>query len=178
MSINLFKKEKSLVSISRKSIDPNEIQGIILGYSKELLLINYIYDFNLDGLMILRRSDITNIVSSKTCKFQKKLLVAAGIFGNIDFKVKYKLGSWLEFIADASKRHKYFIFEQEDNGDDEFLIGRIERVNKNSVRFKCFTGIARWIEEPSSVKLKNITSCQVGNNYLNVYECYFNEKNT
>ena len=178
MSIKQIVKDKALVSISRDLIDPNKIQGVILGFSKELMLICYIYDFNLDGLMILRRNDITDIVSSKTCKFQKSLLEKDGLFGKIDFKSKYKLGSWLDFIKDASKRHKYFIFEHEDQDNPEFIIGKIKRIYKKSIQVNYFTGTARWEDEPSSVKLEKLTSCQIGNNYLNVYERYFNENDT
>ena len=174
MSIKQFKKDKAIVSISRESIDPNRIQGVILGYSKELLLLNYIYDFKLDGLLILRRKDISKIVSSKTDKFQKKLLIKEGVFDGIDFKNNYKLGSWHELFKDASKRHEYFIIELEDQDNPEFYIGKIERINSKSIRFNYFTGIARWEDESCSIKLDRVTSCQINNNYLNVYERYFN----
>lgn len=176
MSIKQFKKDRTLVSISRGSVDPNKIQGVILGYSKELVLLSYIYDFNLDGLIVLRRKEITDISSRKTDIFQKQLLINEGIFEKIDFDTEYELGSWLDFIKDASKRHKYFIFELENQDEPDFFIGKIKRINKKSILLKYFTGIARWEDEPCSVKLEKLTSCQISNNYLNVYERYFNEQ--
>ncbi len=176
MSIKQLKKDRALVSISRESVDQNRIQGVILGYSKELVLLNYIYDFNLDGLMVLRRKEITDITSSKTDIFQKQLLIKEGLFEKIDFNTKYKLSSWLDFIKDASRRHKYFILELENQNEPEFFIGKIKRINKKSILLDYFTGIARWEDEPRSVKLEKLTSCQISNNYLNVYERYFNEQ--
>jgi len=86
MSIKKYKKDRTLVSISRTEIDSNKIQGVILGYSKKLVLLNYIYDFRLDGLMILNRDYISKIGVSKTDKFQKELLIKEGIFERINFK--------------------------------------------------------------------------------------------
>lgn len=178
MSIKQFKKDKMLVSVSRESIDLDTIQGVILGYSKDLLLLNYIYDFNLDGLMVIRRKDITHIDSTKTCAFQKKLLIKEGLFGKIDFKTKYKLDSWLDFVKDASKHHSYFIFEQEDQKEPDFFIGKIKLINKKTIKVKYFTGTAKWEDKLRTIKLEKLTSCQIANNYLNVYERFFKEKDT
>ena len=62
---------KALVSIGRANIDTRSIQGFVLACSDELVLIQYVYDFNLDGLMVLRVSDISSIKCSATNGFQK-----------------------------------------------------------------------------------------------------------
>lgn len=49
-----FARERKLVSINRDAIDSNSIQGFILGFSDELVVIQYIYDFRLDGPLIIR----------------------------------------------------------------------------------------------------------------------------
>lgn len=62
--------DKQLISIRREHIDPNKIQGFKIAESEKLLLIQYIYDFNADGLMVLRKQDITNIETTNTDKFR------------------------------------------------------------------------------------------------------------
>ena len=57
-----------LVSIKREKIDGNKIQGFIIDESGGLILVSYVYDFNLDGLMVLRKKDITKLETTKTDK--------------------------------------------------------------------------------------------------------------
>ena len=51
-------KQRNLVSIRRGEIDGCSIQGFVLGLSENLVLLQYVYDFHLDGLMLLRTADI------------------------------------------------------------------------------------------------------------------------
>lgn len=69
-----FKKEKSLVSIRRKDVDLESFQGFILGYSNDLIFLQYVCDFNLDGFKVIRRSDIEEIELGKTNIFHTQML--------------------------------------------------------------------------------------------------------
>lgn len=173
MQLAQLKKDKALVSVSRELIDPNSIQGVILDYSDTLVLLQNVSDFILDGLMLVRRADITDIECTETDAFQKQLLVREGVFDHIDFNANYKLQTWKDFASNASKQHSYFIFEIEDFEESEFYIGKIEAIRDNAITFKQFNGIAEWDAETSVLEFDKITSCQISNNYLNVYERYF-----
>ncbi|MCU7809659.1 MAG: hypothetical protein KZQ77_00275, partial [Candidatus Thiodiazotropha sp. (ex Notomyrtea botanica)] len=162
-----------LVSIRRKKIDSNKIQGFVLDESDKLILLAYIYDFNADGLMVLRKKDISEMKASKTDKFQTQLLQDEGVSEKIDFDAKYNLGSWRKFFVSAKIKHRYFIVEQELLKEPDFAIGTIESIEKSNLTFRYFTGIARWLDDLEKIEYLNITSCQIGNNYLNVYERYF-----
>lgn len=177
MNIKTLKESQRLVSIYRDKIDGNQIQGFILGYSEKLILIQYVYDFNLDGLMILRRKDISEISSSKTDLFQTELLKTEDLYSKVNFDISYPLESWAEFLAAANKTHTYFVLEAELKKHPEFVIGKISRLGKNKVEIKSFTGIARWEDDPKKLKYKDISSCQIKNNYANVYERYFERLN-
>ncbi len=168
---------KKLVTIKRENIDENKIQGFIQGESDSLILLNYVYDFNLDGLMVLRKKDISKIESTDTDDFQTKLLKSEGVYSKINFNVDYNLSSWQEFFEDAIKKHKYFIVEEEEQESPEFTIGKIMALQKESITMKYFTGVARWLDELEKIQFSDLTSCQVGNNYLNVYEHYFEKQN-
>lgn len=68
--LNKLQQNRALVSIYREHINDTPIQGFILAHSKKLILIQYVYDFNLDGIMVLQRSDVTNIESDESGMFQ------------------------------------------------------------------------------------------------------------
>ncbi|WP_252179882.1 hypothetical protein [Endozoicomonas sp. 4G] len=164
---------RELVSIKREELDPNKIQGFVLRESEQLILISYVYDFKLDGLMVLRKGDITLLEVSETDKFQTQLLKDEGVFEKVNFDVDYNLSSWKEFIESAMETHKYFIIEEEELESPGFTIGTIESLDNESVSMRYFTGVGRWLEELEVLNFEDITSLQIGSNYLNVYERYF-----
>ena len=167
---------KELVSISREKFDENTIHGFVLGESENLLLINYVYDFNLDGFMVLRKEDISLLETSKTDIFQTELLKSEGVYEKVNFDSKYNLSSWKEFIESVVIDHKYFIIEEEVYEEPIFTIGTIDQVRKKSLTMKCFSGTGNWVDEPEKIKYADITKLLIGNNYINVYERYFSKQ--
>ena len=168
-----FEADGSLISLRREAIDSNKIQGFVLGSSDQLVLLQYIYDFNLDGLMILRTSDISKIVRSKTEEFQEQLLVEEGLFSAVPFGYNVDLTNWRSAVNDLRGEHSIFILECELLDDPDFAIGRILDVGDEQVCVNYFTGAANWLEERVPLKYNDITSCQVATNYANVYQRYF-----
>jgi hypothetical protein len=59
---------RDLVSIERSNIDQNSIQAFVLASSDELIVLQYVYDFTLNGLMVLRTKDVTKVRCSATDK--------------------------------------------------------------------------------------------------------------
>jgi len=169
---------QELINIERDVFDGNNIQGFLLAKSEELILVSYVYDFNLDGVMILRNQDISELKTGKTDAFQTQSLKNEGVFENIKFNVEYNINCWKVFFDNATKIHKYFILEEEALEDPRFSIGKIIELNKDHLVMSTFTGIGRWEEDTITIKYSDLTSCQINNNYLNVYERYFDQLGT
>lgn len=161
------------MSIRREGIDPNKIQGFVLAASEELVVLQYVYDFNLDGLMILSRSDISDIQETKTDKFQTKLLKHEGLLGNVPFERTFEAQSWRAIIKQLSRSYPLLILECERGDKPDFVIGRLLKTTSAAAYVNYFTGIGRWLEKPVRVAYEDITSFQVGSNYLNVYHRHF-----
>jgi hypothetical protein len=168
-----FMQEQKLVSIRRDKIDSSSIQGFILELSDELVLLQYVYDFNLDGLMILRFSDITEIKCSATEELQKQLLIEEQLFKKIDFGFKFNTENWKTILTQLSSHYDYCILEDEEPDEPIFLIGKIQKIGKSDVSINYFSGAGNWDEKPSKLAFNKISSCQVNTNYLNVYQRYF-----
>jgi hypothetical protein len=166
-------KSRNLVSIHRSEIDDNSIQGFILASSEELVVLQYVYDFNLDGLMVLRVADITEVRHSTTDKFQKGLLEQEGLMQRVPFGADFDLRNWKSVIAQLSKEYPLMILECEALEETDFAIGRVLKTTQASVQFQYFSGAANWAEEAETLKFKDITCCQVGTNYVNVYQRHF-----
>lgn len=168
-----FADERKLVSIRRKKIDPNSIQGFVLGYSDDLVLIQYVYDFRLDGLTILRTTDITDIRCNATDEFQKQLLVDEQLLQEVPFGTAFDLSDWRSIITQLSRKYRLMILEDEKAKPQQFLIGTIDKITARSVWLRHFSGAGNWDNKPTNLLFKEITACQVATNYLNVYERYF-----
>lgn len=163
----------ALISICRNEIDPNSIQGFILASSEQLIVLQYVYDFNLDGLMVLSRPEITEIRSTATDKFQRKLLANEGLVKVVPFETVFDLQNWRTIIKQFAKAYPLIILECERGDEPDFIIGRIEKTTPVAVYIRYFTGTGKWLDELVRVKYSDITSCQVGTNYLKFYERYF-----
>ncbi|MDF7809561.1 hypothetical protein P4E94_19140 [Pontiellaceae bacterium B12219] len=177
MNLESYKTSQTLVTIKREKIDGNKIQGFILAYSDELILIQYVYDFNLDGLMVLRISDITSLESTKTDVFQTQILKDEDLYSKITFSSKYDVQSWHSVLSTLGKEYEYIIIEDEDPEFPIFMLGALKKIGNESVSILEFTGTARWQTELSQMCFENISSFQVGNNYSNIYRRYF-ERNS
>ncbi|AEG92491.1 hypothetical protein [Ramlibacter tataouinensis] len=168
-----FAQDRSLISLRRAGVDENKIQGFVLGSSDRLVLLQYVYDFNLDGLMVLRTEDISEVTRSKTDAFQERLLADEGLLSRVPFDYSVDLSSWGSVIAGLSGLHPLLILECELMEEPDFIVGRVLEIGANDVTVRYFTGAANWLEEPVKVRYDDITSCQVNTNYVNIYQRYF-----
>ena len=176
-----FQDKKELVSIRRDGIDENRIQGFVLSFSDELVLLQYVYDFNLDGLMVLRLSDITKIESDKTDVFQTQILKDEGLYSQIDFEKKYDVNNWHTVFSSIGSKPGLVIVENEtqsDSSDETFILGKIDKIDQDSVSILGFSGAANWYEESSKMRYKDISSAQVNNKYMNMYQRYFDKNSS
>jgi hypothetical protein len=166
-------RQQSLVSFRRAAIDEFTMQGFVIGVSDQLLLLQYIYDFHLDGLMILRTGDISEVVRTKTDEFQEQLLEAEGLRSRVPFDYRIDLSSWPAAITGLCKDYPLLILERELLEEPDLAIGRILAVDDEEVSLRYFTGAANWLDEPDRLRTADITCCQAGTNYINVYQRHF-----
>lgn len=172
-----FQHQRALVSVRRATIDDFKIQGFVLGVSDDLFLLQYVYDFNLDGLMIMRTQDISEVTRSKTDEFQEGLLEAEELLSRVPFEFRIDLSSWPAAIAGMCEHFPLLIVERERLEEPDMAIGRVLEIGTNELRLKYFTGAANWLDDPDTLRYSDITCCQAGTNYINVYQRYFERKN-
>lgn len=99
--------QRELVSITRTEIDAQTIQGFVLASSDQLVVLQYVCDFRLDGLMVLSTSDITEIRSSATNKFQTTLLEQDGLLEQVPFDMTFDLQDWRAIIKQLARAHPF-----------------------------------------------------------------------
>lgn len=155
------------------NIDGHSIQGFLVGLSDELVALEYVYDFQIDGLMVLRRSDITEVRRTVTSEFQECLLEQEGIRPGGQEPAALALEGWRSVIEQVAQFHPLMILERELGPAPEFSIGRQVRATAAQVEFRHFSGVAKWTAKTERLKYSQITSLQVNSRYLRFYQKHF-----
>lgn len=162
--------DRALISLRREEIESHALHGFVLGYSEDLVLLQRVYDFYLDGWMLLRRRDITSLKAGETDRFQRELLSTEKLLDGVDFDFRGPLDSYESFLASRPAEELVIV---EDEPAEVFLIGRRAEVGEGEVAIRTFDGAARWKDSPERIDTARITSCQVGSNYLQFYHRHF-----
>ncbi|MEK8034971.1 hypothetical protein AACH06_29500 [Ideonella sp. DXS29W] len=168
-----YLKTKSLVSVRRRDVDDFGIQGFLVGLSDNLVALEYLCDFQLDGLTVLRRSDITEVRRTETDEFQERLLKREGIQAGTQAPMPLQLEGWKSLIQQLSDHYPLMILERELGPSPEFAIGRPIRATATQVEFHTFTGTGRWSTKTERLKYAQITCLQVNTRYLGFYQRHF-----
>lgn len=172
-TLSTYLKARNLVSIRRSDIDDYGIQGFLIGLSESLLAIEYVYDFQIDGLMVLRRSEITEVKRTGTDEFQERILKQEGIRPGAQTPMPLELNGWRPLIQQLSEHFPLMILERELGPSPEFAIGRSLRATAAQVEFHTFTGTGKWSAKTERLKYSQITCLQVNTRYLGFYQRYF-----
>jgi hypothetical protein len=171
-------KSRSLVSIRRQDVDDYGIQGFLVGMSDALLAVEYVYDFQIDGIMVLRRSDITEVRRTATDEFQERLLKKEGIRPGSQMPAVPELNGWGALIGQLSEHYPLMILERELGPSPEFAIGRSVRITAAQVEFQSFSGTGKWAPKNERLKFSQLTCLQVNTRYLGFYQRYFERSGT
>lgn len=131
-------------------------------------------DFILDGYSIRRYVDVEKVEDIGD-KYQE-ILQKEGIVDNIQIP-NIDITNWETAFNTLQKMNKNIIVEKESLNEDEceFVIGKIENVNKKFVYVRHFDADGIWQEEPYKIPYTEITSVSFGTRYVEVFSKYLNE---
>jgi len=166
-------EERNLVSIHREPIDPNSMEGYVLALSDDLVVLQFVYDFNLDGIRVIRAADISDVRCSETNRFQKELMRHEGLEQQVPFDATFNTGNWRALISQFARQYPLMILECEAQDEADFVIGRVVKTSADKVQILGFSGDAEWDDNPTKLALDDLTCCRVGANYINLYQRYF-----
>jgi hypothetical protein len=166
-------QNRSLVSVRRRDVDDYGIQGFVVGLSENLLALEYVYDFQLDGLLILRRSDITEVRRTGTDEFQERLLKKEGVRSGQQEPTLLSLEDWKSIIDQLAEHYQYMILERELGPSPDLAIGQPVKTTAAQVEFRTFSGTGKWHAKTERLKYSQITSLQVNTRYIGFYQRHF-----
>lgn len=177
MNIKKMINQKDLVGITRKH-DQEEIQSVILDHGENLLFIQYIFDFYLDGYKIINKNDIIDISISDVDILQKQILINEKLLNNIKKPFQINLSNWKSSFNDLKNQNVILSVENETTNLDFFLLGKILDVLDNSIKMKYFDGMCKWNDISMEIKFKDIKTISLFSNYNNKYANFIKAQNT
>lgn len=162
------------IKIIRSNLDSDDLNAIPLGIGQNLVLLQGLYDFDLDGYLIIRIKDITSINITRSQQFSQRILKEEGILNRIRKPSINTLDNWKNVLNDLFIYKKNIIVECEGSQPPKFYIGKIIAFDKKSLHLLYFNGAGEWDKEPIEILFKDITSLNFDSKYINIISKYLN----
>jgi hypothetical protein len=139
--------------------------------SDKLFLVAQLDDFIINGFTIRRFCDLTKVQLYEDKR--NEIIKAEGILDGI-FAPEIDLTDWHGAFLSLQKIGKNIIVEKDslDEDEEEFFIGRIEKVLKNKVLFRDFDVNGIWQEDLLEIPFSQITSVSFDSRYVTVFSKY------
>ena len=175
--INKHIKNKNFVKvyISHKDYNLTYFTGFIFEHNRDFILMSDMNDFNYEGLIVLRKSDISEIKHKGKIKFFHKMLKKEKIKKRI-FKRRAQIDFGLDTMHNMMKQLKKLqipiICEHLYKKDELFQIGTIQKVGKKKAEIKYFNVLGKFDFKPSIAKYKSITYIRIDSPYANIFYKY------
>jgi hypothetical protein len=132
-------------------------------------------DFNYDGFVIVRKTDVAEIKRSDNEKFFNRILKDEKIIRNIRLRkreIGFRVGEMEEMFAQLRKKNFPVIVECLYGSEDSFQIGPIVQVKENKMKMDYFNSLGEFDEQPVSIKYKDITFVRIDSPYANLFYKY------
>lgn len=145
------------------------IDGFVLDISNEFILVREFIDFKAKSLIIIPLNKVSKINYDKKQKNFTRILKLEKLVDNALIFDKITLESYAEIFRAIKKKHKYVIVEDVFEGESNFCIGEIARVNKASVSIYYFDIMGKVDNFTTTTPFKDIANIEYDSYYLNTF---------
>lgn len=162
---------KQQISIERNEIDDNAITAIPISESEKLLLIEYIYDFNMDGFKVILIDTITSVVRSEVEIFHDKIFKEEGIKSEFDNISDLPIHNWYVLFGAVMHTEKVIDISL-GKTEDAFYVGRIIHVNDTFIEFQEISPTGEWDKDTVLIYYDDIIMASFQNRYSQILAKY------
>ncbi len=166
-----YKQNKACIRIYRH-FDANPLNGIIIDYSDDYVLLKYEYDFFFDGHRIVRRKDIARLKYNKTDRFHDGILNRENEILKIAKPVKINIDTGKTIIESLERAKMLAIYELEAGNSEEFILGYIKSIDGDELSILSIGSDGKYQKTPVKLPIAEITMFQIGNRYLKMFKKY------
>jgi len=112
----------------------------------------------------------------KAERLLQKILKGEGILAT-DYGIQHSpdLTNWQTLFKDLKRHYQHVIIECEDLEEPLFLIGPIQRINKNTVSIWYYHADGKFDPKPTTVPYTDITLIAFADRYITTFRKYIKE---
>ncbi|PTR00819.1 hypothetical protein C8P68_10146 [Mucilaginibacter yixingensis] len=175
--LKLHQENKDLVKLIRK-IDNNieGSNGYILGFSDDLILIQNVIDFDIDGYSVFPTNQIDKIRFNRSDKYFNKMMQWEKLSDTININYQIRLNNWRAAFSSLKENNLKVIVECESSALDTFTIGSITKVGTTYVYVKHFDATGLIDEEETSIDYASISKVTFDSRYINIFSKYLRRR--
>lgn len=170
--IEIAIQQKQIVRFAREDIDSDYIYGIPLLLQNELVLVQFICDFTIDGFKVLCLRDITEVYRSEEEIVYKKIMEQEGIFKEAVVPQIENFINWKGLFEYLKKKYRSVIIECEELGEEDFYIGKVVEATETEVKILYYNTMYRWNKVPDKIQYDSITLVSFGDRYSTISSKY------
>ncbi len=168
-------KERRQADIERDDVDDQPITAIPLKVGNQLVLIQYLYDFAMDGYKVLCLEDITAIQWGAVEEFHDRIFREEGMLDAVCVP-SVSIDSWMSFFASMFEEERMLDISLERLRSEEmFFVGKVKLVEGDSLELLEIDPLGNYKSEPVKIYYKDITMVSFGNRYSDFLDKYSNE---
>ena len=150
-------------------------EGLVFEQNDEFILMSDSTDFFYDGLVILRKKDVSEIRHSDNERFIQHIMENEGwIKSTFEYKskIRIQLRTLPEVLTQLKELGIAIIIECKYGDNDIFQIGPVNEVTKEFVKLDYFNAKGEYDLKPTFAKLEEITHIKVDSPYANIFQKY------
>ena len=175
MQKHIDKEHFVKIYISTEDYEITHFEGFIFEQNKHFVLMNDMRDFDYDGFVVLKKSDISKIRHTKNEKFYLHILKKEKIKKKI-FKLKKKLSFKLSSLHNMMFQLKQLkipiICEHLYGKKDLFQIGTIQKVSKKKSKMRYFNARGEFDYKLLVINHNTLTTIKIDSPYTNIFYKY------
>jgi hypothetical protein len=155
----------------------SSVYGFPLAVGDELVLVQVVSDWALDGWTILRLADVTDVRSSEFDRFAERVLAGEGELARVappvpDVPVASWGAAFRALLAPSGGAAPLVIVHQEEYDGEPMDVGPIVGVRDDAVLLRYVDAAGVWDDEPTEIPLADVTRVEFGDRYSTVFAKY------
>ena len=150
-------------------------EGIIFDQNEKFILMSDFEDFNYDGFVVARKSDILEIKCANNESFFDSIIEKEGIKEVLLQKasdLNFKLSDFAEMFNTLKEIGGAIIIERLYETESKFQIGPVSKVEKKKVFIDYIKARGEYDLKPVTSKYKDITYFKLDSPYANMFFKY------
>lgn len=172
---------RQVIRVTPKHRPEEKLFGIPLSVTDEIILLQEVREFHLDGYLVLPLSNVRGVRMKESEAVTQRILEAEGALKNLGLADPVCLSSFAEFFGSLQASNILVSIETTERVgkwmEDFFVLGRVTHVRENAVIMQPFDALGCWGDSAQKIPFRRILSVAFNNEYLNVFAKYLRTGN-